>query len=296
MSLQDHAALIGSTPAGPVINRVWEGRTGVVLASGPSATQAMIDRCLGYPAIAVNDQYRFAPWADALYFADRKWWAWHRERPEFKAFAGVKISILTNAMETIPGVHHLKNANHLGGQRGFSRDPGVLATGSNSAYQAAGILIHAGCRRVVLVGVDGKPAPDGRAHNFGEHPDGSAPPYQAMKEAFKIGAAAAAEMGVELVNASPGTWIDTVPLMTLDEALSDAPAPGQPPAHRSPYVIASEVLRAGDATEDQIIAAVGDAALARRAIWKGVRKGTFRWSTGTTLTHATRTDHERRQP
>lgn len=276
--------LISEGPDGPVVNRVWEGRIGVVLASGPSATRELIDRCRGFPAVAVNDQYLFAPWADALYFADRKWWTWHRGREEFKSFSGVKLSILSSSSERIPGVHHLKNANHVGGETGFSRDPGVLCTGSNSAYQAANVLIHAGCRRVVLLGVDGRPIA-GRSHNFGEHPDRSEPPYKAMKEAFKIGARAAAAMGVELVNASPVTFIDTVPLMTLDDALEGAAVPVRDP-EPSPYVMTVAILRERDATLKELTEIVGPDA--RRALGKGLRKGTIVRTDGGAFRHASR--------
>ena len=73
--------------------RDYEDKTFVLVASGPSLTQEQVDYCRGKAkVIAVNDNYLMVPWADYLYFADRKWLAWHKDNPEFKAFKGQKVT------------------------------------------------------------------------------------------------------------------------------------------------------------------------------------------------------------
>jgi hypothetical protein len=91
--------------------RAWEGQVVVCIGGGPSLTQRQVDvaSASGARLVAVNDAYRLAPSADMCYFADFEWWQWHKDRPEFKAFAGVKCS-LQHAMPHVsdPDVHFLR--------------------------------------------------------------------------------------------------------------------------------------------------------------------------------------------
>lgn len=206
------------------VERVWEGRTVVCIATGPSLTpeQIVTIRAAGVPTIVVNDAYLLAPFADVAYFADVKWWNWHKARPEWKAFAGERCSIWMG-----PGccpdveVHMLKNAM----VSGLSLDPGAICTGSNSGYQALNIAILTGAKRVVLVGYDGRAGPDGRQHFFGEHPDKSHAPYEVTRGRFGEMVAPAKKAGVEILNATPKSWVECFPMVSLAESLEPAAHP-----------------------------------------------------------------------
>lgn len=67
--------------------RPWVGNTAVVIGSGPSAASTQIellrDRA-NLLVIAVNESWRLATWADALFATDEAWWHANEGLPEFK--------------------------------------------------------------------------------------------------------------------------------------------------------------------------------------------------------------------
>lgn len=214
-----------------VVAPEWHGQTVVLLGGGPSLTTAQVEqvrrahesgevRC-----IAINDAYLLAPWADVHYAADARWHRWHtagvekavlgltahQVRDQWTAFAGQKCSIdagsLTVADES---VHVLRNANGEGHSFGLSLDPGALVTGRNSGFQALNLAVLAGAARVLLLGFDAKPAADGRAHWFGEHPEPTSQAiYPLCRQAMSAAEDALITGGVEVLNCSPGSALDT---------------------------------------------------------------------------------------
>jgi hypothetical protein len=176
-------------------------------------------RAAGVPTIAVNDAYLLAPFADLVYFADAKWWRWHKDRPEWRAFAGQKCSIDVGHDPKMDQSIHLLTKSH---EPGISLDPAAICTGSNSGYQAINIAILAGAKRIVLIGYDGQPK-GGRHHFFGEHPDKSFAPYDVIRVRFLEAVEPARAAGVEILNASPDSRIDCFPMVTLADGLQRNP-------------------------------------------------------------------------
>jgi hypothetical protein len=106
-----------------------------------TAEQIAAVKAAGVPLIVVNDAYLMAPFADVAYFADVKWWNWHKNKPEWKAFAGQRCTIHMGGSEASdPEIHVLENAK----QGGLSTDPRAICTGSNSGYQAINIARYPG--------------------------------------------------------------------------------------------------------------------------------------------------------
>jgi hypothetical protein len=87
--------------------------------------------------------------------------------------------------------------------------------------QSLNIATLAGAKEVILLGLDGRPAEDGRQNFHGGHPW---PTPQAFYEAMRKGFSAVEHdleaSGVRVVNASPGSAIDSFPKMGLAEALA----------------------------------------------------------------------------
>jgi hypothetical protein len=205
------------------VSKGWEGRTVVCIATGPSLTAEQVEqvRLSAVPTITVNDAYLMAPFAAVTYFADLKWWKWHKDRAEWKAFQGQKCSIwIGGEMPADTAVYLLRNVPEQ--NVGLSRNPGAVCTGSNSGYQAINIATLAGAKRVVLLGYDAQSV-NGRDHYFGAHPDKSKPPYDAIRIRFREAVAAAKAIGVEILNATPDSKIEAFRKVTLAECL-------QPPA------------------------------------------------------------------
>jgi hypothetical protein len=203
----------------------WQGRTVIVAATGPSLTPdvAALCRLPWVPVIAVNDAWRLLPSADVLYACDAAWWVKHT----VDSFRGERWSNHddgTNDKRAIATRYGLRLVAGRGGDT-FSRDPAVIHYGSNSGFQAIGLAILFGARRIVLVGFDMQTVA-GRRHFFGDHP----PPlrnsmdYRSMVPIFHN---AAKHLGsdVEIVNANPTSAITCWPRMTIDAALAPETTP-----------------------------------------------------------------------
>lgn len=201
-------------PPGPVtIHRLWPGSTVVCLATGPSLTQADVDFCYGRArVIAINDAYKLAPWADALYACDSRWWHWHKKG--VATFAGQKYSIDPQAKRVCPDLTILRNT----GERGLELSPTGLRTGKNSGYQAMNLAVHLGAARIVMLGYDMRP--DGKKnHFFGEHPHPVPPPYRSFIDKFSSIVEPLAAHGIEVVNCSRRTALECFPRRPLEEVL-----------------------------------------------------------------------------
>lgn len=231
LEVPEKKSVLIRSPGWPVerLSRVapaWAGETAVCVASGLSLTRAQAELTRGardrdgcpVRVVAVNDAYLRAPWADVLYFADAKWWRWHRDRPEFKAFAGEKCTILAtgNAVED-PAIHILA----AGASEGLSLAPGALCTGSNSGHQALNLAALARPRRILLLGYDARREKGKPSHFFGEHPDRSETPYEVMRSRMRLIARDLAAAKIEVVNCSPGSALDCFPRGELDRLLAD---------------------------------------------------------------------------
>lgn len=209
------------------VAREWSGKKAVLLGGGPSLTSEQVELVRAARAadrvrvIAINDAYRIAPFADICYFADSRWFGWHKEKPEFLAFAGEKCSIRNTGMNVDDAsVHLLRNKHFPIHGYEISLDAGALATGRNSGYQAVNLAILAGAAPLILLGFDGKQDGEGRGHWFGEHPERE--PVAAFAEyckAFTAGAADIKAAGARVLNASPGSAIDDFEKVDLADCL-----------------------------------------------------------------------------
>lgn len=229
-----------------IVRQEWKGGTVVLIGGGPSLTREQVEQVRAAQAgwrvqcIAINDAYLWAPWADILYFADASWWAQHTAgvaKPmiklsaeqvceRFAAFAGQKCSIQSQQPNIADdAVHILKNARTDPNGRGIhatglSLDPCALVTGSNGGWQATNLAVLAGAQTIILLGIDGQPAADGRTHWSGGHREPtSQESFAAYRRSFSAGEAALKEAGVRVINCSPGSAIG-FEKMAIEEALA----------------------------------------------------------------------------
>lgn len=215
----------------------WRGLTVAVLGGGPSLTVEAFER-VGIArkdgllrAVAVNDSYLLAPWADVHYAADSHWHHWHTEgidkaslglsacqvRERWGTFAGQKCTIQNSGGNvTDERVHMLRNREGMG----LSRDPRVLVSGRNSGFQALNLAVLAGANRILLLGFDGKPGENDRGHWHGGHPRPTPrEAYPLYRQAMSAAENPLLELGVEVVNCCPGSAIDSFPKRLLEEVL-----------------------------------------------------------------------------
>jgi hypothetical protein len=201
----------------------WSGQRCMIVASGPSALEQPVYEAKGVVrAIAINNSWRLAPWADALYASDAAWW---REN-DHAGFAGLKVS-----RSDVPGVHKV----NLRGQRGAWYDhmifdePGTLGAGGSSGFQALNLAVQFGALDIALVGYDARV--DNGIHWHGRH-ERTSNPTEAMAAAWAMyldrAAKPLADAGVRVVNCSPVSALEAYQKMGLSEWLAlNGGAPGR---------------------------------------------------------------------
>lgn len=199
----------------------WPGDIVVVAASGPSQRQEDIDEARGKARlIVINETWRLAPWADALYACDGRWWRARGPAPE--AFGGLRFQghVTREEQQVEPGCIHCgvtsgRNAMDFGGR--------VLAGGGNSGFQALNLAAVTGARRVVLLGYDMALA-EGATHWHGDHGHGmSNPSIGFLRNSARIldqQAPVLRRAGVEVLNATRTTALTAFRRVTIKEALA----------------------------------------------------------------------------
>lgn len=97
----------------------------------------------------------------------------------------------------------------------------MIHWGGNSGYQCINLAYLWGARRIVLLGFDMQRT-DGKAHWFGDHPQGlhNNSPYDKWLRNFDRLAADLKAEGVEVINATRKTALRCFPFASIDEALS----------------------------------------------------------------------------
>lgn len=193
------------------VPRIWADATVVILAGGPSLTQADVDICRDRArVIAIKDTIRLAPWAGCLYACDAKWW---RHYGDGLAFDGPKY-----ALEQ--GSNKWAGVLHDTGPLGLELKPTGLRTGRNSGYQAINLAVHLGAKRIVLLGYDMRPTGE-RHHWFGVHPyNTSTPPYDHFLPCFDSIVEPLRALGIDVFNATRKTALAVFPQLSLEEALA----------------------------------------------------------------------------
>jgi hypothetical protein len=163
-----------------------------VLATGPSMSQAIADQVRGRcRAVAVNDAFRLAPWADALVGNDRRWWNTY---PEALAFEGRKYCAF-----------QLKGCELLKPMPAFP-------AGTNSGLQGCRVASMLGATKILLLGFDLS-----GSHYFGPHPK---PLKNTTPARFKeFIRQFSGWKGAPIVNCTPGSALTRFPFSTLEEEL-----------------------------------------------------------------------------
>lgn len=212
--------MLTADPVLAAVPRLWPGETVVCLGGGPSLTAEDAAYVRGKArVIAIKEAGHcslqgvapVAPWADALYACDAKWWRWEHGAP---AFSGLKFALEPQAVR-FPDVTVLKNL----GEEGLSLEPTGLKTGNNSGYQAINLAVLLGASRVILLGYDMWRRADGESNWFGKHPNHVPSPYHLFLQRYGTIVEPLKAAGVEVLNASRHTMLSAFPRVVLEDVL-----------------------------------------------------------------------------
>ena len=157
----------------------------------------------GCPVLVTNSTYRIALWADALFFYDSQWWRAHGDGV-LRNFSGQLV--------TVCELNHPRMLN-------LRRQP--FEAYKNSGGGAISFAMYAGAKRIITLGLDGQPAPDGRQHWHAPDPVlGDATGLSLFLPCFPDLAHDASQQGVEIINASRQTAITCFPRRSLEAILA----------------------------------------------------------------------------
>ena len=175
-----------------------------VMASGPSMCQADADLVRDWrndtrKAIAINNTYQLAPWADVIYGCDDRWWKRYHE-DVFARCPGEKWAYQDGPCKKY-GCHKAR----------------LRSTGGNSGYQSVRLAItEFKAKRIILLGFDLKSP----GHWHPEHHGFPNPTESNIKQwrgHLRLMGLEFPE--VEIINCTRETALDCFPRMPLEDAL-----------------------------------------------------------------------------
>lgn len=198
-----------------------------VIGGGASGTVEEIEKLRGrVRVLCINDAYRLAPWADAVYAADIAWWAQHYQKVR-ECFAG-RMYTCTNSADTAKLYHAYtlygcwvfgQEPKHNLKHDGLSNDRRVLRMGGISGYQSIGVVKHWGAKVIMLYKFD-MCRTGGLLHWFGDHPKPLRNGTDFSKYLKRFATIKPEDYGIEIVNCTVNTALTCFPQMTIDEALA----------------------------------------------------------------------------
>lgn len=205
---------ITQTKCSPVMKTSW-----FVIASGPSLTKEDVQKLKGRNVICINDNYKLAPWANALYACDYQWWSWHKDNEDLINFQGEKWtqteSWTEQQKQEIEALHKL-NWIKSKAAPGLSTDPDVIHQGSNSGIQAINLAYHFGAQVIYLLGYDMQATND-KTHWFGDHPNQVKSSYHKWIPHYQR---VADQEIVEIINLTRKTALECFPKQKLEDVLT----------------------------------------------------------------------------
>lgn len=185
---------------------LFPGETVFILGGGPSLEGFDAIKLAGRRVIALNNRWKLKPDADVLLAPDRRWWRWNKGKIAFRG--PLKI---TTQPAAPPGVLLME----YGGRGGLSASPSCL-NGRNAGHQGINLAVHLGAARIVLLGFDQKADERGRTHDDPHRiPTDPADYAQTMMPEFETLIAPLARLGVEVLNATPGSALECFPKIKL---------------------------------------------------------------------------------
>lgn len=200
---------------------LFVGETVFCLASGPSLTPEIGDRLIERTLCVVNSSWRFAPYADMLFFTDSGWY--EPRRAIVRKFPGLVVSMSRTAKRELPDkVLRVQGEGDPAFPVASFPPAGapVIRQGRSSGHSAVSALVAMSAATVVLVGFDMRMV-DGREHCHSEYSGARDLDIYAREfvPGFAGWNAAALARGTRILNATPGSAVTEFPLVDLDEML-----------------------------------------------------------------------------
>ena len=207
---------------------MWSKRTVHLLGGGPSLRLINWNEVdvKGKCFIGINNSYgdpvydeqgrlvRYVgrDWVQVLWFGDTCWYDWHRLW--LRTFNGLRCHCVDRLADK-PGFLYLQRGRVM---EGLETTDGRVAWNRNSGASAINLAYHLGAARVVLYGFDMRDV-DGCSHWHNDHQSKRSSPHARFLRCFPAIKRDAIRLGMEIVNATPGSAIQEFPFVEPMEAL-----------------------------------------------------------------------------
>jgi len=196
----------------------WQGETVFLVAGGPSVTQAHVDRLKGYRVVVVNSSFEKAPWADLLFYADKRWWHPNAAKVR-RMFKGRVITCRRFKDKEVvpPGVLAIGKSRDR-----FCERPNEVYLDKTVVTGALNLMMHLGVACVGMLGVDQQRDPrTKRMHHHEEYTFAlGAKVFEFQSKQLRAVAEPLARAGMKVINLSPDSKVDWWPRMTLEDLLA----------------------------------------------------------------------------
>ena len=199
---------------------IWTGETAFIIGGGPSLRGVDLESLLkGRRVIGVN-YAGLLPWTDLCWFGDCRWFDWNIEN--LQKHAAIKITCCER-LHVVPWLRVMRRSKK---RAGIDTDPQFIAWNWNSGGSAVNLAYHLGARRIVLMGFDLKRDEANNTHWHDEYKkvnpgqEDIVYTYRKFKRGFDEIASDAVKLGVEIVNATPGSALESFPICSREEALA----------------------------------------------------------------------------
>lgn len=185
----------------------WENQYVALVGGGASVKRSDVDHVRGkLRCVVINESHQLAPWADALYSCDEKWWKLRFP----KQFNGLKITVDQIAPRLFPELKQLK-LRPKPNQHGkycewlLMDEWGEVGSGQSGGFQALNWLAQLQVKGIALLGFDACII-DHKIHWHGTHPVELNNPDQSTFVGWKRWLEHAApqleKLGIEVINCS----------------------------------------------------------------------------------------------
>lgn len=199
------------------IPQLWPDSTVYIIGGGPSVKDTDLSPIFDKRVIGVNSAYTLGQWVDVCWFGDCRWYHWNHV--DFKKYAGLKLTCCSHAgLAKWPGVCQVIRGNK---PEGIDKRPRCISWNKNSGGSAINVAYHLGARRIILIGYDMHIDKDGNHnwHKLHNHRPVDNIYKNRFYAPFKIIRSDAKKLGVEILNATPGSSLDLFPMVALEEVV-----------------------------------------------------------------------------
>lgn len=169
--------------------------------------------------IGVNIAFMLGDWISVFYFCDSQFYRIYKE--DIDKFHNIKATCVNHLPRyLLPGTGNIKRLRR-DNRYGISNNREVIQWNFNSGCAAINFAIHAGVKRILLLGFDMVPGPEGDTHWHQGFAPYTKPTtkmvFKRFLRAFPHIARDAKTRGVEILNVSPNSAIKEFPRVSLKD-------------------------------------------------------------------------------